>query len=64
MASSPLVVHFGHYMAGITKDTISKINAILANVRLLSGTAPERWNQTKKFNVMLEKLAGNDNVEK
>jgi len=62
MASSPSAVHFGHYMAGITKDTVGKINAILANVRLLSGMTPERWKQTLK--VMLEKLAGNDNVEK
>jgi len=56
------VVHFGHYMAGITKDMVGKINTILANVRLLSGMAPTRWKQT--LNVMLEKLAGNDNIEK
>jgi len=41
---------------------IGKLNTILANVRLLSGMAPERWKQT--LNVMLEKLAGNDNVKK
>jgi len=61
-AFSPSVVHFGQYMAGITKDTVGKINAILANIRLLSGMAPTRWKQT--LNVMLEKLAGNNNIEK
>jgi len=61
-ASSPSSLHFGHYIAGIAENTIGKLNAILANVRLLSGTAPNRWKQT--LNVMLEKLAGNDNVEK
>jgi len=62
MASTPSAVHFRHYMAGITKDMVGKINTILANVRLLSGMAPTRWKQT--LNVMLEKLAGNDNIEK
>jgi len=61
-ASLPSQVHFGHYIAGIAKDMVGKLNTILANVRLLSGTAPKRWKQT--LNVMLEKLAGNDNVEK
>jgi len=41
---------------------IGKLNAMLANVQLLSGMAPEQWKQT--LNVMLKKLAGNDNVEK
>jgi len=60
--SSPSSVHFGHYIAAIAEDTIGKLNAILANVRLLSGMAPEWWKQT--LNMMLKKLAGNNNVEK
>jgi len=62
MASSPSHVHFGHYIAGIAEDTVGKLNAILANVHLLSGMAPKQWKQM--LNVMLKKLAGNDNVEK
>jgi len=61
-ASSPSLVHFGHYIATIADDTIGKLNAILANVWLLSRTAPEHWKHT--LNVMLEKLVGNDNMEK
>jgi len=62
MASSPSSVHFSHYITAIAEESIGKLNAILANARLLSGTAPERWKQT--LNVMLEKLASNDNVDK
>jgi len=58
----PLLVHFGHYIAAIAKESIGKLNAILANVRLLSRMAPEWWKLT--LNVMLEKLAGNDNIKK
>jgi len=62
-ASSRSSVHFGHYITGIAEDTIGKLNAILAYVQpLTSGMALERWKQT--LNVMLEKLGGNDNVEK
>jgi len=59
---SPSQVHFSHYIAGIAEDTIGKLNTILANIQLLSGTAPEQWKQI--LNVMLEKLTGNDNVKK
>jgi len=48
----PSLVHFGHYIAAIAEESIGKLNTILANVRLLSGTAPEWWKQT--LNVMLE----------
>jgi len=57
----PSSVHFGHYISAITEESIGKVNAILANVRLLSRMAPERWKQT--LNIMLEKLAGSDNVK-
>jgi len=61
-ASSMSGIHFRHYIAVMTNETVPKLNAILANLALLSGRAPERWK--KMLNVMLEKLAGNDNVEK
>jgi len=54
-ASSPSSLHFGHYIAGSTEETIGKFSTILANVRLLSRTALMRWKQM--LNVMLEKLA-------
>jgi len=43
-------------------ETIVKINALLANIALLSSTTPECWKNT--LNVMLEKMAGNNNMEK
>jgi len=61
-ASSPSSIHFGHYIAGVANDLVGKFNALLANKQLSSGTVPQRWR--KNLNVMLEKLAGNDNVEK
>jgi len=61
-ASSPSSLHFRHYIVGIAEETIGKLNAILANIRLLSGTALTRWKQMLK--VMLEKLAGNNNIKK
>jgi len=61
-ASSPSGIHFGHYIAAMTNVTVAKLNAILVNLALLSSRALERWK--KALNMMLEKLAGNDNVEK
>jgi len=61
-ASSSLSLHFGHYIAGVANDIVGKLNAIMANAWLVDGTAPSQW--TKTLNVMLEKVAGNDNVEK
>jgi len=61
-ASSPSSVHFRHYIAGIANDLVGKSNALLANKRLASGMVPQRWRKTS--NVMLEKLAGNDNAKK
>jgi len=46
----------------MTNEMVAKLNAILTNLALLSGWALERWKKT--LNVMLEKLAGNDNMEK
>jgi len=61
-ASSPLTIHFGHYIAGVANEVVGKLNLILANMRLASGTAPTQWK--KMLNIMPEKLAGNDNMEK
>ncbi len=41
MASSLSGIHFGHYMAAMANVTVAKLNAILANLALQSGTAPE-----------------------
>jgi len=60
--SSPSGIHFGHYMAAMADETVARLNAILANLALYSGTAPDRWKKT--LNVMLEKMAGNNNVKK
>jgi len=60
-ASSPSAIHFRHYIVGVANDIVGKINAILANERITSGTHPNRWRKT--LNVMLEMLAGNDNIK-
>jgi len=46
----------------MVNETIAKIKAILANIAQLSRTTPERWKNM--LNMMLEKMAGNNNVEK
>jgi len=61
-ALSPSSIHFRHYITGIASKLVGKFNTLLASERLTSGMAPQRWRKT--LNVMLEKLAGNDNVEK
>jgi len=61
-ALSPSGIHFGHYMAAMADMTVAKLNAILANLALSSSMAPDRWKMT--LNVMLEKMAGNNNVKK
>ncbi len=59
---APLAVHFGHYMAGMFNPTIAVFNVRLANLSFTTGYLLKRW-QTG-LNVMLEKQAGNMNVEK
>jgi len=61
-ASALSNIHFGHYMAGISSDTMTHINAMLADYPLLTGLMPDRWLCT--LNVMLEKIPGNNLVEK
>jgi len=40
-ALSPSGIHFGHYMVAMADVTVAKLNAILANLALRSGTAPK-----------------------
>jgi len=61
-SSSPSSIHFGHYMAGTFNPTIAIFNARLANLGFTTGYSLKRWRQG--LNVMLEKQAGNFNVEK
>jgi len=61
MASSMLSVHFGHYMAGTFNLEIALLNATMVDILLASGYSPRRWQ--KGLNVMLQKQAGNINLE-
>jgi len=61
-SSSPLGVHFGHYMAGTFNPTIAVFNARLANLGFTMGYSLKRWR--KGLNMLLEKQPGNLNVEK
>jgi len=61
-SSSPSSIHFGHYMAGTFNPMIAVFNARLANLGFTTGYSLKRWRTG--LNVMLEKQAGNFNVEK
>jgi len=61
-ASSPLKVHFGHYIAGTFNPHITIINAKMAELPQSRGKALRHW--TKGLNVMLEKIPGNCNLDK
>ncbi len=61
-SSSPSSIHFGHYMAGTFNPTIAVFNARLANLGFMMGYSLKCWHTG--LNVMLEKQAGNFNVEK
>jgi len=41
-ASLLWTIHFGHYIAEVANSMVGKLNAILANMRLVSTMAPER----------------------
>jgi len=62
MASSMSLVHFGQYMAGTFNPDIAKLDAKMVDIPLISGYSPRRW--CKGLNIMLQKQAGNLNVEK
>jgi len=58
---SMLQVHFGHYMVGTFNPNIAIMNATMVDIPLLTGYTPSCWK--KGLNVMLQKQAGNINVE-
>jgi len=60
--SAPSAVHFRHYIAGTFNPTIAIFNARLANLGFTTGYLLKRWRMG--LNVILEKMAGNFNVEK
>lgn len=55
-------LHFGHFKAGCTNDIIANFEATMANIPLLSGYSPKRWQ--KAVDCMLLKKDGNYNVDK
>jgi len=59
---SMLQVDFRHYMAGTFNPNIAIMNATMADIPMLTSYVPARWK--KGLNVMLQKQAGNINVEK
>ena len=61
-ASSLSGLHFGHYKAHTVMKEIADIKCKLVNLALASGQPLLRW--TKGVSVMLEKVAGNINVQK
>jgi len=60
--SSLSAIHFGHYITGTFNPTIAVFNARLANLGFTTGYLLKRWQMG--LNVMLEKMAGNFNIEK
>ncbi len=61
-SSSASGIHFGHYIAGTFNPEILLINATLADIPLRTGFSYDRWK--KGLNIMIEKAAGDFNVEK
>jgi len=61
-SSSPSSIHFGHYMVGTFNLTIAVFVAWLANLGFTTGYMLKRWHTSS--NIMLEKQAGNFNIEK
>lgn len=55
-------IHFGHIKAGCTNSIITNFEATMANIPLLSGYSPPRWQKT--IDCMLLKQAGNYKVDK
>jgi hypothetical protein len=55
-------MHFGYFIAGCTNDVIANFEATMANILLMSGYSPKRWQ--KPINCMLLKQEGNYNVDK
>jgi hypothetical protein len=55
-------MHFGHFIAGYTNDVIANFEATMANIPIISGYSPKRWQ--KAVDCMLLKQKGNYNVDK
>jgi len=62
MSSSTSGIHFGHYITSTFNPETLIINATLANIPLLTGFTYDCWK--KGLNIMIEKTAGDFNVEK
>jgi len=62
MSSSASGVHFGHYIAGTFNPEILIVNANMADIPLHMGFSYDQWKT--ELNIMIEKTAGNFNVEK
>jgi len=62
MSSSALGIHFVHYIAGTINPEILVINTTMADIPLCMGFVYDRWK--KGLNIMIEKAAGDFNVEK
>jgi len=60
--SSASGIHFGHYIAGTFNLEILVINATLADIPLQTGFTYDHWK--KGLNIMIEKMAGDFNIEK
>ena len=61
-SSSASGIHFGHYIAGTFNPEILLINTAMADIPLHTGFAYDRWKSG--LNIMIEKAAGDFNVEK
>jgi len=61
-SSSALGIYFGHYIVGTFNLEILVVNSTMADIPLQTGFSYNRWWQG--LNIMLEKTAGDFNVEK
>ena len=61
-SSSISGLHFGHYKAAASSDTLSEFHAIMTDIAYNGGHPLQRW--TKGLSVMLEKIKGNIRVNK
>jgi hypothetical protein len=55
-------MHFGHFIAGCMNEVIANFEATMANIPIMSGYSPKRWQ--KAIDCMLLKQEGNYNVDK
>jgi hypothetical protein len=55
-------IHFGHFKAGCTNEITANFEATMANIPLLCGYSPKRWQ--KAVDCMLLKREGDFKVDK